>query len=395
MPVVSLSPFHWAEGLTIDVLIRLLNKTFFDPAYHWVVLVSYAVQSVTRSSVRRLSFLEATKAAVFATPTLARSDPFFQAILALCAVGTVLKLNKLLDRVARNNFTTDKKGWKWGQPEGGEIVLITGGAGGLGSHVARRLAARKIKVIVLDVAPLAADAPESIAYYKVDLSNAEAIRKVAETVRREIGHPSVLVNMAGVVKASSILDMAQRDIDLTYDINVKAHYYTVQAFLPHMLEEGHGHVVTIASSTAYHQAANGVAYCSSKAAALSFHEGLTEELRHLYLPHSKARAVRTSVICPAHFKSGMFAGFVSGIPEFLAPSLEVDTVAELVEKTILSGESQHIIEPYYASFTPLGRALPTWIYGGILACAKDAMGHVQTFRGGGKSIDRPDGAKSD
>lgn len=46
------------------------------------------------------------------------------------------------------------------------------------------------------------------------------------------------------------------------------------------------------------------------------------------------------MICPAHFKSGMFAGFVSGIPEFLAPSLEVDTVAELVEKTILSGESQ-------------------------------------------------------
>ncbi|KWU42253.1 NAD(P)-binding protein [Rhodotorula sp. JG-1b] len=401
MPVVSLSPFSWAEGLTIDVLIRLLNKTFLDPASHWVVLVSYAVQSVTRSSVRRLSFLEATKAAVFATPTLARSDPFFQAILALCAVGTVLKLDKLLDRLARNNFTTDKQGWKWGQPDGGEIVLTTilcpdfAGAGGLGSNVACRLAARKIKVVVLDVAPLAADAPESIAYYKVDLSNAEEIRQVAEKVRREIGHPSVLVNMAGVVKASSILDMAQRDIDLTYDINVKAHYYTVQAFLPHMLEEGHGHVVTIASSTAYHQAANGVAYCSSKAAALSFHEGLTEELRHLYLPHSKARAVRTSVICPAHFKSGMFAGFVSGIPEFLAPSLEVDTVAELVEKTILSGESQHIIEPYYASFTPLGRALPTWIYGGILACAKDAMGHVQTARGGGKSTARPNGAKSD
>lgn len=80
--------------------------------------------------------------------------------------------------------------------------------------------------------------------------------------------------------------------------------------------------------------------CSSKSAALSFHEGLTEELRHLYQPHSKARAIRTSVVCPAHFKSDMFAGFVSGIPEFLAPSLEVDTVAELVEETILSGESQ-------------------------------------------------------
>ncbi|GAA5991477.1 hypothetical protein JCM10908_005721 [Rhodotorula pacifica] len=384
MPVAALSPLHSREGLTIDVLIRLLNHALLEPSRTWVILVIYAVQSVTRARPGQLSFLEATKAAFFAAPTLARSDPFFQGALALFAVGAFVKINKLLDRAARNNFTFDKKGWEWEEKDGKEIVLITGGAGGLGSNVAARLAARNIKVVVLDVAPLGADAPDSVAYYKVDLSSADVIRQVAEKVQREVGHPTVLVNMAGVVKASSILDMAQRDVDLTYDINVKAHYYTVQAFLPHMLEEGHGHVVTIASSTAYHQAANGVAYCSSKAAALSFHEGLTEELRHLYLPHSKARAIRTSVICPAHFKTGMFAGFVSGIPEFLAPSLEVDTVAELVEKTVLSGESQHIIEPFYASFTPLGRGLPTWIYGGILACAKDAMGHVQTFRGGQK-----------
>jgi len=50
--------------------------------------------------------------------------------------------------------------------------------------------------------------------------------------------------------------------------------------------------------------------------------------------------VRTSVIAPAHFKTGMFAGFESAIPEFMAPSLEVGTVAGLVERTVLSGESQ-------------------------------------------------------
>jgi NAD(P)-dependent dehydrogenase (short-subunit alcohol dehydrogenase family) len=80
--------------------------------------------------------------------------------------------------------------------------------------------------------------------------------------------------------------------------------------------------------------------CSSKAASLSFHEGLTEELRHLYLPHSHARAIRTSVVCPAHFKSEMFAGFKGTIPEWLAPSLEVGTVAGLVCETVWSGESQ-------------------------------------------------------
>ena len=161
----------------------------------------------------------------------------------------------------------------------------------------------------------------------------------------------------------------------------------------------------------------------------------------------------------------MFAGFVSGIPEFVAPSLEVDTVAELVEKTILSGESQVsvrtcpiLLVPRSAALSPAhGRALKSWVVahnhvncpayhravlrelhparpcppdldlrrhprvrvhtpisrvrsrnpaalaradafrgaGDSYSCAKDAMGHVQTFRGGGKSIDRPDGAKSD
>lgn len=80
--------------------------------------------------------------------------------------------------------------------------------------------------------------------------------------------------------------------------------------------------------------------CSSKAAALSFHEGLTEELRYLYTPHSNARRIRTSVICPAHIKTPMFEGFASSIPSFLAPSLEVATVATLVTQTVLSGESQ-------------------------------------------------------
>lgn len=114
--------------------------------------------------------------------------------------------------------------------------------------------------------------------------------------------------------------------------------------------------------------------------------------------------MRTSVVAPAHFKTDMFAGFESAIPEWLAPSLEVGTVAGLVERTVLSGESQvrrrfgpfarrpkvnrtqqpaavcdhadahlhrlrrsqHLIEPFYAKCTPLGRALPTWLYGAIL-----------------------------
>ncbi|GAA5917756.1 hypothetical protein JCM6882_001316 [Rhodosporidiobolus microsporus] len=371
MPVVSLSPWHFTEGvLTLDVLLRLVSSTLLNP--------SLTILAPLAAAINRHRALAASHTA----PSWAAyaCDPAIVSGLGLWAVGAALKVNEWLSRAVRNSLTRGIKPWVWEN----EVVVVTGGAGGLGSEVARRLSARRTKVVLLDVAPLSFELPSNVHYYNVDLSNRDAVFEVKERIVKEVGAPSVLINGAGVVRAESILDMTPRDIDLTYDINVKAHYYTVQAFLPGMIKEGHGHVVTIASSTGYHQAASGVAYCSSKAAAISFHEGLTEELRHLY-PHNTlisptpahARAVRTSVVCPAHFKTPMFEGFKNTIPEWAAPSLEVGTVAGLVCETVWSGESQHIIEPFYAKCTPVGRALPTWLYSIILFFAKDAMGLVK------------------
>ncbi|GAA5947226.1 hypothetical protein JCM1841_006221 [Sporobolomyces salmonicolor] len=83
----------------------------------------------------------------------------------------------------------------------------------------------------------------------------------------------------------------------------------------------------------------------------------------------------------------MFDGFENKIPSALAPSLEVTTVAGLVVATVLSEESQHIVEPFFAKFTPVSRGLPAWMYSTILACTKDAMGGVRAVQAtkGGKS----------
>ncbi|GAA5971294.1 hypothetical protein JCM11641_008298 [Rhodosporidiobolus odoratus] len=375
MPVVSLSPLHFSEGIfTIDVAIRFLNATLLNPALSVLLPVGAIAHTTGLFAARSLSgAVDHLKSADW-HPILAQKEVKWA--IGIWAVGLALKINEQLNRAARNNFTKSKKGWKAEE----EIVLVTGGAGGLGSDVVSRFARRGAKVVVLDIAPLAADAPAGVKHYKVDLASKDAVQEAAKKVIAEVGYPTVLINMAGIVRAQTILDLSARDVDLTYDINVKSHYYTVQAFLPHMIQEGKGHVVTIASSVAYIQAAVGVSYCSSKAAALSFHEGLTEELRHCYQPASNARAIRTSVICPAHFKTGMFAGFANTLPEPLAPSLEISTVAKLVEETVLSGESQHIIEPFYAKCTPIGRGLPTWLYAILLRGAKDAMGLVRATK---------------
>ncbi|GAA5887151.1 hypothetical protein JCM16303_002205 [Sporobolomyces ruberrimus] len=372
--IISLPATHFAEGyLTLDVLWRLVGVTLLDPVLTFL-LPLFQFQRLTKI----FSQETALKAMDRAVKTVewkrdVWSNPYMIASLVVWGLGLALSWNESLSRYTRNNFRNPTEGWdKWQ----GRIVLITGGSGGLGKEVIKQLEARNLNInfVVFDLADYDA---KGMRHYKVDISDPVAVKEAAEKVKKEVGHPTVLVNMAAVVRAKSILDMTDKDIDLTYDINVKSHYYTVQAFLPEMLKTGIGHIVTIASSTGYHQATNGVAYCSSKAAALSFHEGLTEELRYIYAPARNARRIRTSIVCPAHIKTKMFEGFNSSIPGFLAPSLEVSTVGQLVTQTILSGESQHIIEPVYAKFTPMARGLPTWMYTFILACARSAMGGVR------------------
>lgn len=64
-----------------------------------------------------------------------------------------------------------------------------------------------------------------------------------------------------------------------FDVNVLSHYYTVQAFLPDMIENNKGHIMTIASMASFFSSGGLVDYCSTKAAVLAFHEGLTQEIR--------------------------------------------------------------------------------------------------------------------
>ncbi|GAA6040142.1 hypothetical protein JCM8097_002051 [Rhodosporidiobolus ruineniae] len=371
MGVVSLSPLHSSERFgTVDAAYRLFRWLFLSPsvAAGGIAGALFTAHNKLSTAPLSLSSLWTTLTSPALWCTLRSHPELF--VIPVVSIG--LQLNYHLNRAARNNYTRSRKSWKWDD----EVVIVTGGSGGLGSDVVRRLAERGTKVAILDIAPPISDTPRNVHFFKVDISSKEAVEAAAKQISEELGHPSVLINMAGVVRAKSVLEMEPRDVDLTFDINVKAHYYTVQAFLPRMIEEGKGHVITIASAMSYVQAASGVSYCSSKAAALSFHEGLTTELRHLYQPAAHARAIRTSVVCPAHFKTQMFEGFRNAIPGWAAPSLEVGTVAKLVCETVWSGESQHIIEPFYAKMTPFGRALPTWIYNEVLRLAKDAMGFV-------------------
>jgi len=195
----------------------------------------------------------------------------------------------------------------------------------------------------------------NIHYYKCDITSPSTISNVASQIRTEVGTPTILINNAGVCRGKTLLSASEKDVRFTFDVNTLAHYWTAKEFVPSMAEKNHGMVVTVASYAAFVTVPNMVDYASSKAAALSFHEGITAELNTVY----NAPKVRTIVVIQGHTKTPLFTGFHNDSP-FLVPTLEVETVAEEIVKKVLGGNSGQVIVPGFGVTLTWLRGMPSW-----------------------------------
>lgn len=203
---------------------------------------------------------------------------------ALCTAGVLYICGKTCSKAILNNCTSDK--WDWSR----EVVLITGGCSGIGEQIARKFAERGVKVVVLDLMPPKTVMPAYVHFYKCDITSTEAIHGTAQHIREDIGSPTILINNAGVGTAKDLLEESDEEIERTFHVNSLAHFWIVREFLPEIVQHNHGHIITVASMASFMSIASNVSYSCTKAAALSFHEGLAQELRHRY----QARKVRTS-----------------------------------------------------------------------------------------------------
>ncbi|GAB1310462.1 NAD(P)-binding protein-32 [Madurella fahalii] len=273
----------------------------------------------------------------------------YKRLRTLLVLGLLKWANSCLSRGVLNNWVQDKYDWSK------EIVLITGGAGGIGGQVVQLLAERGIKVVVLDIQPLSYPASPNVHFFKCDITSPKTIAAVAREIRASVGDPTVLINNAGVVQGRTILESSERDIRFTFDVNTFAHFWTVKEFLPAMIKANHGMVVTVASVAAWVTVPNMVDYAASKAAAYAFHEGLTAELKTRY----DAPRVRTVVVNQGYTKTALFTGYHNDSP-FMMPALEPATVAEAIVRQVLSGMSNQLILPSFGNTLPMLAAMPHW-----------------------------------
>ncbi|EWG38502.1 hypothetical protein FVEG_01703 [Fusarium verticillioides 7600] len=276
------------------------------------------------------------------------TSPLTIPISLVSALGLGYLANKTLVSRALNHGT--KAYFDWNK----EIVLVTGGSGGIGGETVQQLASKGIRVVVLDVLPLTYKAPSNVYYYKCDLTNYEQLQEVAGRVRREVGEPTVVVANAGVCRGKPLLKATKQDINLTIGVNTLGLIWTIKTFLPAMVSRNHGHLLIVASQTGYLATVGITDYAASKSAAIAIYEGLHTEIKHVH----KATAVRLSCVSPSHVQTQMFTG-VKSVPGM--STMTTEYLADKICGILLSGRGQNIIVPAAAGMSPWVRVLPGWV----------------------------------
>ncbi|XP_045775215.1 short-chain dehydrogenase/reductase family 16C member 6-like [Maniola jurtina] len=240
----------------------------------------------------------------------------------------------------------------------GSIALVTGGGGGLGSLIALRLARLGCIVVLWDINKQGLDDTVKLVKgvggkcfgYIVDLTKRDDIYRVAKQVDQDVGKVSLLINNAGVVSGQYLLDTPDHLIQRTFDVNILAHFWTVKAFLPAMIEENEGHIVTIASMAGHVGVAKLVDYCSSKSAACGFDEALRLELEV-----KGVKGVHTSLICPYFIRA---TGMFEEVNSRFVPTLSSNEVADRVVLAIRTNEPVAVMPAYFRLLLPFKWIVP-------------------------------------
>ncbi|XP_059483721.1 epidermal retinol dehydrogenase 2-like [Neocloeon triangulifer] len=168
-----------------------------------------------------------------------------------------------------------------------ENILITGAGHGIGRELALQLAGLggRLALWDIDAARCEETAKEVRAkggravHYSCDISDRTHVLETAAKVRREVGVIGLIINNAGIVPIHPVLDHNPQQIKRVFEINVISHFWILEAFLPDMIANNHGHVCAIGSMTSLVGSANLVPYSATKFAVRGLMQALGSELR--------------------------------------------------------------------------------------------------------------------
>jgi len=234
----------------------------------------------------------------------------------------------------------------------GQLALVTGGSGGIGSVIARRLATEGAKVAVHylrnregadETVRRVREAGGQAESFQADLRKVDQINTLAAQVEASFGASvDILVNNAGQMsRRAPVLELTEEYYDEMLAANFKSAVFLSKAVLPGMVEKKRGSIVNIASLAAHNGGGHGIAlYASAKAAMLSFTKNIAKEFA--------SQGIRVNAIAPG----------------VIANTSNDRFKTEEIRKSIIAG-------------IPLGReGLPNDIANGVLYLVSDLSSFV-------------------
>lgn len=202
-----------------------------------------------------------------------------------------------------------------------EVVLITGCSAGIGKAAAERAALRGHTVVATAPTPAElAEVPASAALcLRLDVTDAESVRRAVAEVRERAGPISVLVNNAGICQPGPIELLSDEQVGRQLDVNVAGPIRVLREVLPDMRAAGRGTVVNVASVLGKVSLPLVGMYCASKHAVEAISDALRLELSPFGIRvvvvepgwiRSRLRETAASLADPAWSEGGPYAGML-------------------------------------------------------------------------------------
>lgn len=136
--------------------------------------------------------------------------------------------------------------------------------------------------------------------YVLDVTDTEAVYRVADEVEKTYGRVDVLVNNAGQGYAGAVEEASAEEVERVFAVNFRGALVVTQAFLPMLRRQGSGHIVQVSSHSGVRAFAGFGLYSASKFALEGFSEALAQELAPL--------GVRLTIVEPGPFRTKFAAG---------------------------------------------------------------------------------------
>ena len=194
----------------------------------------------------------------------------------------------------------------------GQIVIITGGARGIGEGICKIFCNEGATVALWDVLEegqttadnISADGG-SIFFQKVDVTSQDSVDSAVANIIDNHGKIDVLINNAGIIRDRSILKMTREEWDMVRSVNVDSLFITTKAVLPHMKTANYGRIISASSINAFQGAFGQTNYSASKAAIVGFTHSLCREVGKYN--------ITVNAVAPGFIKSEMSDSMPEGI----------------------------------------------------------------------------------